>query len=191
MHLRLLLALLALSAVAQAKTALLEHIPLQWRPTSDLQLGAMQMSQRPIHFETFQDARQNKESIGENLEDDKPKPVTTGDDVGAFVSSHMRELFDHAGLKTVDGNAAVTIRGDVRQFFVRETASYKSELAVHLSVVDSSGKTLWSGTATGDATRFGRSYKAENYYEVLSDALVNAVSSMLQSPQFQKALSGT
>ncbi len=48
---------------------------------------------------------------------------------------------------------------------------------------------LWSGTASGDATRFGRSYKLENYYEVLSDAIVNTVSSMLQSVPFQKALS--
>jgi hypothetical protein len=187
----LFLALLAVTVAAHAKTALLQHIPLQWRPTSDLQLGAMEMSQAPIHFEAFQDARQNREAIGENLEDDQPKPVTTGDDVGAFVGSHMRELFEHAGLKTVDGNAAVTIRGEVRQFFVRETSSYKSEVAVHLTVVDSGGKTLWSGTASGDATRFGRSYKAENYFEVLSDAVVNAVSSMLQNQQFQKALSGT
>src|SRR6185503_11609774 len=127
MRSRLLLALLAVTVVAQAKTALLEHIPLQWRPTSDLQLGAMEMSQAPIRFEAFQDARQNKEAIGENLEDDKPKPVTTSDDVGAFVSSHMRELFDHAGLKTVDGNAAVTIKGEVKQFYVRETSSYKSD----------------------------------------------------------------
>src|SRR5689334_13911692 len=99
MRARIFLALLAMTVVAQAKTALLEHIPLQWRPTSDLQLGAMEMSQTPIHFEAFQDTRPNKEVIGENREDDPPKPVTTGDDVGAFVGSHMRELFDHAGLK--------------------------------------------------------------------------------------------
>ena len=187
----LFLALLAVTLTAHAKTALSQHISLQWRPTSDLQLGAMEMSPAAIHFEAFQDARPNKEAIGENLEDDQPKPVTTTDDVGAFVGSHMRELFEHAGLKTVDGNAAVTIRGEIKQFFVRETSSYKSEVAVHLTLVGSGGRTLWSGTASGDATRFGRSYRAENYYEVLSDAVVNAVSSMLQSQQFQKALSGT
>jgi hypothetical protein len=60
---------------------------------------------------------------------------------------------------------------------------------VHLTVVGRGGKTLWSGVASGDATRFGRSYKLENYYEVLSDAIVNTASSMLQSPEFQKALS--
>ena len=38
-------------------------------------------------------------------------------------------------------------------------------------------------------SRFGRSYKIENYYEVLSDAVVNTVSSMLRSGEFRKALS--
>jgi hypothetical protein len=189
MRARLFIISLALVGVAFAKTAPLEHVRLQWKPTSDLGLGAREMSQVPIQFEIFQDVRDNKELIGENREDDKPKPVTTTDDVGGFVSTHMRELFDHGGLKTVDSNAAVTIKGEVTQFFVRENSTYKSEVAVHLTVVGSDGKTLWSGVASGAATRFGRSYKLENYYEVLSDAIVNTVSSMLQSAEFQKALS--
>jgi hypothetical protein len=184
-----MLLVVALGAYAKAKT-LLEHVPLQWKPTSELKLGTMEVSQVPIQFETFQDARDDKQAIGENLEDDKPKPVTTTDDVGAFVSSHMRELFDRAGFKTVEGNGAVTIKGEVKQFFVRETATYKSEVTVHLTVVGHGGRTLWSGLASGDATRFGRSYKLENYYEVLSDAVVNAVSSMLESAEFKKALMG-
>jgi len=188
MRARFLLLLLGVVA-AQAGAALLEQVSLQWKPTSELKLGAVQMPQAPIHFEAFEDARADKAAIGENREDDAhPKPVTTRDDVGAFVSSHMRELFDRAGLKTVDSNAAVSIRGEVRQFFVRETGTYKAEVAVHLTVLGRDGSTLWSGLASGEATRFGRSYKLENYEEVLSDALVNTVSSMLQSAQFQKAL---
>ena len=190
MRTRLFLLLLTLAVNAQAKTALLEHIPLKWRATSDLKLGTLEMTQNPIQFETFQDVRENKEAIGENREDEQPKPVTTTDDVGAFVSRHMRDLLDKAGLKTVDSDGAVTIKGEVKQFFVRETGTYKSTVAIHLTVVGPDGETLWSGTASGDATRFGRSYKAENYYEVLSDAVVNTVSSMLQSPELQKALSG-
>src|SRR5215471_13134981 len=163
MRARALILLLAVTTCAYAKTALLEHVPLRWKPTSELRLGAMEMSQAPIQFEIFQDARDNKEAIGENTEDDKPKPVTTTDDVGAFVSTHMRELFDKAGLKTVDSNGAVTIKGEVKQFFVRETSTYKTEVAVHVTLVGPGGKTLWSGLASGDASRFGRSYKLENY----------------------------
>jgi hypothetical protein len=182
------LALFAVTVGAYAAAKLLEHVPLKWKPTSELRLGAAQLSQTPVQFEPFKDARQNPELIGENREDNKPKPVTTTDDVGAFVSTHMRELFDHAGLKTVDSNGAVIIKGEVQRFFVGETNTYQAEVSVHLTVVTPNGKTLWSGMASGDAQRFGRSYKAENYYETLSDALVNTTSSMLQSQEFERAL---
>jgi hypothetical protein len=187
---RLLIVLLAaVSFAALAAPRVLEKVPLKWKPTSDLRLGTEQQTQAPIQFEAFTDVRERRDLIGENREDeDKVKPVTTVDDVGAFVSTHMRELFKQAGYNTVDSNGRVTIKGEVKQFFVRETSTYKSEVQVHLTVVGPDGATLWSGIASGDASRFGRSYILENYYEVLSDAIVNTVSSMLQSPEFQKAL---
>jgi hypothetical protein len=190
MRARLFLLLMTFALGAEAKTPLLEHVPLRWRATSDLKMGAMEMAQTPIQVEPFQDARATPEAIGENREDEAPKPVTTTDDVGAFVSKHLRDLLDKGGLKTVDSDGAVIIKGEVKQFFARETSTYKSTVAIHLTVMSRDGQTLWSGTASGEATRFGRSYKLENYYEVLSDALVNTVSSMLQSPELQKALSG-
>jgi hypothetical protein len=183
---------LGLMAVAVAGSVLaaayLTNVPLKWKPTSDLRLGALQMAQTPIQFEKFSDARQDTHTIGENREDDTPKPVTTTDDVGAFVSTHMRELFDKAGLKTVDSNGAVIVKGEVKEFFARETRTYKAEVSIHLTIMTRDGTTLWSGTAPGEATRFGRSYVLENYYEVLSDAVVNATSSLLSSPDIQKAL---
>jgi Uncharacterized lipoprotein len=182
--------LLSLSLAASSEARLLEHIPLQWRPTSDLRLGTAQMPAAAVMVATFTDDRENKEVIGENREENQPRLVTTSDDVGAFVSTYIRQLLDQAGIKTVDSNGAVTIKGEVKKFFVREGGTYKSEVAIHLTVVDQDGKTLWNGLASGEATRFGRSYRAENYYEVLSDAVVNTVSSMLQASDFQKALAG-
>jgi hypothetical protein len=182
--------LLGVSLAASSNTKLLEHIPLQWRPTSDLRLGTTQMTASPVTVAPFTDGRDNKDAIGENREGNDPKPVTTSDDVGTFVSTHIRQLFDQAGIKTVDSNGAVTVKGEVKKFFAREGNTYKSEVAIHLTVIDQDGKTLWNGLASGEATRFGRSYKAENYYEVLSDAVVNTVSSMLQAADFQRAISG-
>ena len=182
------LIILALGSLALA--APLVNVPLEWKPTSDLRLGSTQMTAATVQFEPFKDVRDMPQKIGENREDDTPKPVTTQDDVGAFVSKHMRELFTKAGIKTVDAGGDVIVRGEVRQFFVRETRTYQGEVAVHLTVVGKDGATLYSGVAPGDASRFGRSYLLENYYEVLSDALVNATSSTLQSAEFQKALSG-
>ena len=185
----LLIALLVCAAfTATSKTRLLEHIPLLWRPTSDLRLGTVQMADSTVVVAPFTDGRDNKQAIGENREDDAPKPVTTTDDVGTFVSTHVRGLLDQAGIKTVAANGAVTLRGEVEKFFVREESTYKSEVQIQFVIVDADGVTLWKGLATGEATRFGRSYRADNYYEVLADALVNAMSSFLQAPEIQQAL---
>jgi hypothetical protein len=148
------------------------------------------MTAATVTIAPFTDGRDNKEVIGENREDDIPKPVTTTDDVGACVSTNIRRLVDQAGVRTVDSNGEVMIKGEVRKFFVREESTYKSTVEIHLTVIDQNGKTLWNGLASGDATRFGRSYNAQNYYEVLSDAVVNTVSSMLQAADFRKAISG-
>jgi hypothetical protein len=172
-----------------ATSVLLTHMPLQWRPTSELASGTTDMDATLIRFETFQDVRNDKEKVGENLEEDPSRPVTTTDDVGSFVSSHMRQLFERAGLKTVEGDAAVMIKGEVRQFFARETSMYNSQVEVRLTLVDRDGNTIWKGLASGEAKRFGRSYRIENYYEVLSDAVVNTVSSLLRSAEFRQALS--
>jgi hypothetical protein len=182
--------LLAIAVMASATTKLLENIPLQWRPTSQLRLGTTQMIASSVTIAPFTDGRDDEAAIGENREDNAPKPVTTGDDVGAFVSTRMRQLFDEAGMKTVDGDGKVVINGEVKKFFVREESTYKSVVEIQLTVLGESGKVLWKGLASGEATRFGRSYKAENYYEVLSDAVVNTVSSMLQAAEFQKAMAG-
>jgi hypothetical protein len=180
---------MVLATFAAYGAALLQQVPLKWTPTSDLKSGSTQMSTAPIQFEKFADARDKMDLIGENREDEaKPKPVTTSDDVGAFVGSHMRQLFNRAGLSTVDSGGKVIVKGEVKRFFVRESGTYEADVAVHVTLASVDGTVLWAGTATGEAKRFGRSYKLENYYEVLSDAVVNTVSSMLQSQEFQKAL---
>ena len=186
---RVLVGFLAVSLGSIALAAPLVNVPLRWKPTSDLRLAAAQMTAAAVQFEPFKDIREMPDKVGENREDDTPKPVTTSDDVGAFVSNHMRDLFSHAGVKTVDTGGDVVVKGEVRQFFARETHTYKAEVSIHLTVVGRDGTTLYSGVTSGEASRFGRSYLLENYYEVLSDAVVNATSSALQNEAFQKALS--
>jgi hypothetical protein len=56
--------------------------------------------------------------------------------------------------------------------------------------VDAGGKPVWRGTVMGEATRWGRSYKLENYYEAISDSLLDAVGKSLKSDPYLKALAG-
>jgi hypothetical protein len=186
----LLSALIATALAVQAVAApkLISDVPLVWKPTSQMNFGAVQSSEAKIQFQTFKDVRTQPALIGENHEDSTPKPVTTKDDVGAFVTPHIREIFDRAGLTTVDSDGSVIITGEVRQFYVDETNTYKGDVALHIVVTSRSGKSLWEGNTTGSSSRFGRSYKLENYYETLSDAIIDATESLLQNPGFQDAL---
>jgi hypothetical protein len=59
---------------------------------------------------------------------------------------------------------------------------------LHIAVTSPSGKSLWEGNTTGSSTRFGRSYKLDNYHETLSDAIIDATGSLLQNSGFQDAL---
>jgi hypothetical protein len=47
-----------------------------------------------------------------------------------------------------------------------ETGTYRGSVSLLVHAKNAQGKDIWSGIIAGDAQRFGRSYKAENYYEV-------------------------
>ena len=169
----------------------LDNISLMWKPTSEIKLPPRTLGtllDTKVQFEVFKDVREHPELVAENREDATPKPVTTRDNVGEFVSAHFRWGFDRAGLTTVESNGDVVVAGEVRQFFVDETTTYKGHVLLRISVRNRTGKTLWTGAATGTAARFGHSYSAENYYEVFSDSILYAVSSLLQDADFRTAL---
>jgi hypothetical protein len=137
---------------------------------------------------TFTDARAEPKLIGQNREEREPRKVVTVNDVAAFVSDRMRQMATNVGIAVVDTGGTHVLSGEVKQFFADETKRYNGEVLLDLTLKDASGKTLWAGTASGSATRFGRSYKADNYYEVLSDALLQAGYAVLGNSTFHDAL---
>jgi len=187
-----LVALLVLASLCACAKAPLENIPLVWKPTSKTSIGTINLTEvgdTRIRLDDFRDTRKTPELIAENREEAVPKPVTTRDNVGQFVSAHMRQILQTAGLDIVDGDADVVISGEVRQFFVEETSTYNGSVLLRVAVHKRNGATLWNGTASGSAKTFGRSYSSENYYEVLSDSVVDATGTLLRDPDFRHALS--
>ena len=188
------LACLIASGAAAARETVLENIPLKWSPTSSLaEMGAVDLSPADltvkIHVEALVDTRQNPTLIAQNSEKpDKPRPVTTSSDVGGFVTEHLKDTLRAGGLNTVDDAGDVTLSGEIRQFFVNEVNVYRGEASLVLRLKDASGKELWTGVIVGDAERFGRSYRADNYYEVLSDTLLRAAHNLLANSTFHEAL---
>jgi hypothetical protein len=192
----LLLLAIVFSAVnpAFAANKLLENIPLKWSPTDTLaELGPVDVSgallTTKVHFDTFVDTRQSQQTIAENREKAANiRAVTTATNVASFVTEHLRDTLHAAGLNTVDGVGDVTVSGEIREFFVTETSLYRGNLSLLITVRSNEGKEIWSGVVLGGAERFGRSYRADNYCETISDMVLRATYNLLVNQGFHAAL---
>ncbi|HJS88443.1 MAG TPA: hypothetical protein VJ738_00580 [Steroidobacteraceae bacterium] len=181
------LALMVLGGCAQ-QTSLLNQ-PLAWTPTKTLDLGVTQGgTPATVRFETFSDTASDPRLVGENHEQATPRPVTTADPVGDFVTGHLEQLFAQAGYPAGGANADRVISGEVSKFFVNEKDTYSGSVVLNVTVSDRTGKVLWRGTAWGANETFGRSYHLDNYQQVLSDSLIDAANNLLKSPALRAAL---
>lgn len=187
--------LVLLPAAGQAKPKTLDNVRLAYTPTTTLGdkdpidlSGAFKVK---IRVGPFTDARAQTDRIGENREDaDKGRirPVTTRDDVAAWVRARVADELGRYGLTVVEQGEDVLLTGDIRRFFVTEDSTYESDVGILISLYDESAKELWQGMANGTATRWGRSYKLENYEESWSDGLFEAIYSLVSSGEFRSAL---
>jgi hypothetical protein len=187
-----LLSITVIPAFAAPK--LLENVPLKWTPTETLaQMGPVDVSgpllSTKVRFDSFADKRQNPAAVGENREKTTNiRPVTTSTDVGSYVAEHLGDGLHAAGLTIVSGGGDITISGEIREFFVTETNLYRGTLSLLVTAKDSKGKEIWSGVVNGGAEHFGRSYKADNYNETISDMVLRAAYNLLANPGFHDAL---
>lgn len=188
---RLFLVLILLVGCATAPKSM-ENIPLVWlperHPTASVGAASEAFLKTKIKVVPMTDSRENPKQIGENREKAPARPVTTSDDVAAFVTDHFKSLVSGAGLTLVDSGESVIIKGDVQQFFVTETDQYAGDVHLRITATDTAGKTLWNGSTAGTSTRTGRSYRADNYYQSLSDALAEATTHLISDPAFQAAI---
>ena len=189
---RIAAVVLTVAVAACASQPPLANEPLVWEPTLTPGFGIFDLStlgQTRIQFGGFTDTRHDPQRIGENRDQDPPNPVTTNGDVPGFVGGHMHELFAHSGLNIVEGNGSVVLSGEVRQFFVVEKdQAYQGDVTVHLTLRNRAGAVLWEGSASGAAGNSGKTYRLENYYQALSDAVIKATTTLMQDPDFRWAL---
>jgi hypothetical protein len=186
----MLLALLLPSAAIAGKP--LTDIPLVWKPTDRKDVGVLNlvgMTNVTIRVDPFVDTRSDKKRIGENQEDKTPKPVSTSGDVAEFCTTQFINVLKDYGLKVVPEGGDVVIGGEILEFIVLETNTYKGEVRLKINV-KRGDKEEWLGVGTGTSSRFGRSYKADNYYETLSDALLMAIDRTVRDDGFRKAVAG-
>ena len=165
-------------------------VPLQLRATQVP--TAVSFSQTPgrVYVAPVQDGRTDKDRIGENQENTPPTPIYGDSSPTEFVRAVVAEQFNNNGVTVVasaDGADAV-LAMTLNRFWAQESPNYDAQVVLAVEVRSRSGAALWSGTASGHDGTFGRSLSAENYQQVLSNAVVNAVSGLVAKPQFQEAL---
>lgn len=181
---------LVVPAIAADK---LENLPLTWKPTSTMaQRGPLDVKGLEgvkLQIDPFADNRENPGFIGQNRDKVPTRKVTTQENVARFVTYQVKTLMSAQGVPVVDSGGTVIMKGWVKRFFADETNRYNAEVELELQFVDAaSGKVLWSYMTAGSSSRYGISYKADNYYEVLSDALMGAVHELMRNPKFKTVL---
>lgn len=185
----------AAAAAPTGKKGRLEGIPLVWKPTLTLaKAGAIDvtgLSNVRLQVTPVTDARSGSAFIGQNIEKKEPRFVSTPENVAAFVNDHMKQLISGAGIPVVGDGGSAILTTELQQFFVEEKDDYIGDVRANVTLTDRGGKILWTAVVNGTSSHFGRSYKAENYYETLSDSIQDLVLKLLQNPGFHSALAGT
>jgi hypothetical protein len=194
--LRSLLLSASLVATLQSADGPSQPTPLVWKPTSKLlgNVGTLDLTAflgKKIAFRPFTDSRKEKGVLGENQEKGYSRYITTSEDVPAFVLRQLTDQMKEAGLPVVENpaEATVVLSADLLRFSVIEKQTYEGELRLLLQA-RVGDKVVWQGMTLGKATRFGRSYKLENYHEVLSDTVIDLLTRLLTNDVFMSVLAG-
>ena len=168
-------------------------VPLKFRPTAQMKTNVFTggVPDLSVHVGAVTDARDNRDQIGENVEEKKAVPIFAGDPHPTdFVRGAVRELIGRSGIKVTDdpSRADRVLALELQRFWAQERDTYEGDVRATVAVQDSSGRQLWKGTLNGTAKTFGRSLSAENYQEVFSDSVVNLVEGLLNDEGFRAAL---
>lgn len=157
-----------------------------YAPTSKINFGVVRNTGANLAI-LLADQRSNKSAVGRNTEGASPVTVlATSDDVMAFVGDALRRELTAASYSIVT-SGSVTLYVALLDLWVEESNTYNGSARIKVDVVKNGG-VVTSLTVTGAAKRWGTSLSPENYNEILSDALLNAIQDLVKSNDFQTAI---
>jgi len=186
----LLAALIASDAVGAPAAVI---VPLRFTPKVKLEeLGPRSgpVQQVPFSVSELIDSRSGDPSaLGQNREHPVPVDVVAEGSFPAFATEGLRNCLGKWGAQ-IAPTGRLTLAGEILSVEVLEDNRYRARIAFRFILSTSDGRVSWEGRIEGVADRRGRSLKAENYNEVMSDALVKAYSLLVSDAGFQAALEG-
>jgi len=193
---RLATAAFAAASLASCRASLEPHrdVPLVWK--TDREAGApggkadlTHLLSQKLRVLPLEDKRTDpKQQIGVNVQKaDRPLPVTTKDDVASWATERFKHVLSRQGLKVVEEGQTVTLRGEILKLGVTEAGLFNGEAEIAMTA-EVKGKVIWRGILSGKSKRMGKTYRLENYYEALSNALQQAAASLAENEGFVAAL---
>jgi hypothetical protein len=125
---------------------------------------------------------------------DKVFPLQISNDPIPWANEVLRKEAAASGIK-VASDAPLSLTGKLTQLrLVASTkafgSTYSAQIQVAFTLADSRGRTLWTGTTEGGATRYGKERSSENANEVLNDALREVYTNALGDSGLQAAWVG-
>lgn len=154
------------------------------------------MSERPVNLSIAEGRAGNDPAvIGDSSDDDdRVWPVRSSNDVIGWANEVLTKNATDWGIKT-SADAPLTLAGKLTRLRVVESnkalgSTFNAETQVAFTLQDAQGRTLWEGSALGDATRYGKSRSQENINEVLSDAIKEAYANLFNDAGLQNAWVG-
>jgi hypothetical protein len=183
-------------ATTQQKTL---GIVLQWRVHIDhpVALPAVDLTGglRTLKVESVVDKRDIgnrdgalKMQIGENTEKKVAVPILTDSNVAEFVTNGLLPLLKSAGLPVVAGDAELTLRLELTEFWATETTRYRASVRARCTLTDAAGKEVWTGMVSGVGDNSGRSLKDYNYNETFTGAVFDLAANLLKQDAFMRGL---
>jgi hypothetical protein len=109
--------------------------------------------------------------------------------VGTWITQTLTDTFRDWGTPSTSG-ADLVLQTEIVKLFVVEVDTYNAEVSMKFSLKRRDGSEVWTGIVGGSASRFGRSLKASNYQEVLSDAVFACYSKLWVDTSFREAWAG-
>jgi len=170
-------------------------VPLVYHPTNIVEGSLSVPTGKPkIFIAPVEDTRTQPKAIGENREESTPIPVTIGSgSASQFVHDALRDEMRKHGIDVVDDAAGAdrTLSASITTFEANEAPNYHGTILLSVKVLDASGKVLTERTVSGENSTWGKSADPANYQQVLSNAMVDLIGSMMKNADFMQALSVT
>jgi hypothetical protein len=166
-------------------------VPMAYHPTN-VASGGIPTGSGKIFIAPVDDKRTDTSEIGQNTEETPNISIhAAGGTPADFVHDALSQEMKKLGINIVDSAAGADrqIQASLTTFKSDEGGTYHGQILCIVSVTDASGKSLFKKAESGESSTWGKSLSPTNYQQVLSNSMVDLISSLLKDQDFVKALS--